>query len=150
MGEPDDGYVERNAAELERLRTLGSRLLSGELQPQLAGGWTASAVLAHLAFWDRFVLARWDRYDREGVIEDLPDIATDVVNAAGLPLWLALSADAAVAQALSAATQVCERIASLGPEAVELARSTERPWMLDRTAHWSPHLDELTGPSGTP
>jgi len=143
MAELDHGHLARNAAELERLRTVGSQVLAGDLQPKLSAGWTASAVFAHLAFWDRFVIARWDRYDREGVIDDLPDLVMDLVNEAGLPLWLALGAGAAVVQAIDAATLVCERIARLSPRAVEVARSTDRLWMLDRTHHWSPHLDEL-------
>jgi hypothetical protein len=140
-----DGYLARNAAELERLRSIGSQTLAGDLNPQLAAGWTASSIFAHLAFWDRFVIARWDRYDREGVLEDLPDATTDLINGAGLPLWLALSPGAAVVQAIDAASEVCERIAALSPGAVEAAQSTDRLWMLDRTFHWSPHLDELGG-----
>jgi hypothetical protein len=141
----DCGHLERNASGLERLRGLGSRLLSGEPAPELAGGWTGAAVFAHLAFWDRLVLARWDRLDREGVIADLPDTAMDLINVAGLPLWTALGAGAAVVQAVEAATLVCERIASLSPAAVEAALSAGRLAMLDRTRHWAPHLDELAG-----
>jgi hypothetical protein len=141
-------HLERNAAELERLRGLGARLLAGELRPRLAGEWTAAAVFAHLAFWDRFVVARWDRYDREGVIEDLPDASTDLVNQAALPLWLPLSPSTAVAQAVDAAAGVCARIVALSPRAVEATRSPDRLWMLDRTYHWTPHLDELEGPAG--
>jgi hypothetical protein len=145
MPNSDGAHLTRNAAELERLRTLGSRLLAGDLPPQPSGGWTASAVLAHLAFWDRFVIARWDRYDREDVIEDLSDFHMDLVNAAGLPLWLALPPEAAVAEAIEAAGEVVERIAALGPAAVEAALTTSRRAMLDRTFHWTPHLDELAG-----
>ncbi len=144
MQEFDHGYLDRNTTELERLRAVGARVLAGDLSPRLAGGWTASAVFAHLAFWDRFVIARWDRYEREGVIGDLPDEHMDLVNSAGLPLWLALSGGAAVVQAIDAAIHVCERIAALGPAAVEAALGTGRLAMLDRTCHWSPHLDELT------
>jgi len=149
MPESRDTYLERNAAELERLRAVGAGVLAGEISPRLAGGWTASAVFAHLAFWDRFVIARWDRYDREGVIADLPDEQMDLVNAAGLPLWLALSGGAAVVQAIDAAIHVCERIASLSPAAVAAAVDTGRLAMLDRTCHWSPHLDELAGLPGS-
>jgi hypothetical protein len=137
------GYLTRNAAELDRLRTLGSGLLAGDLPQRLADGWTASAVFAHLAFWDRLVAARWESYDRNGAIETLPDTHTDLVNAAGLPLWLALSPEAAVAEAIAAADQVVERIASLSSAAVEAALTTGRRAMLDRTFHWTPHLDEL-------
>jgi hypothetical protein len=150
MPESRDTYLERNAIELERLRAVGAGVLAGDISPRLAGGWTASAVFAHLAFWDRFVIARWDRYDREGVIGDLPDAHPDLVNAAGLPLWLALSGGAAVVQAIDAAIHVCERIAALSPAAVEAAVSSGRLPMLDRTVHWSPHLDELTGAPVSP
>ena len=145
MPESHDTHVERNATELERLRAVGAGVLAGEITPRLPGGWTASAVFAHLAFWDRLVIARWDRYDREGVIDDLPDAAIDLVNDAALPLWLALSGGAAVVQAIDAAIHVCERIASLSPAAVAAAVDTGRLAMLDRTVHWSPHLDALAG-----
>ena len=145
MPESHDTHVERNATELERLRAVGAGVLAGEITPRLPGGWTASAVFAHLAFWDRFVIVRWDRYDREGVIGDLPDDHMDLVNEAALPLWRALSAGAAVVQAIDAAIHVCERIASLSPAAVAAAVDTGRLAMLDRTVHWSPHLDALAG-----
>jgi hypothetical protein len=65
------------------------------------------------------------------------------VNAAGLPLCLALSPEAAVAEAIEAAVEVVGRIATLSPAAVEAALTTGRRAMLDRTFHWTPHLDEL-------
>jgi hypothetical protein len=145
MADGERAYLTRNVVELERLRTFGSRLLAAEPLPQLTGGWTVSAVFAHLSFWDRLVFARWDLYDRDGAIETLPDTHTDLVNAAGLPLWLALNPEAAVAQAIEAAGQVVERIVALSPAAVEAALTTGRRAMLDRTFHWTPHLDELDG-----
>ena len=143
MVDGERAHLARNAAELGRLRALGSRLLLGDLPVQLTGGWTSPAVFAHLAFWDRLVLARWELYDRDGAIETLPDTHTDLVNSAGLPLWLDLSSEAAVAQAMEAADQVIERIAALSPAAVQAALTTGRLAMLDRTLHWTPHLDEL-------
>jgi hypothetical protein len=145
MVDGERAHLARNAAEVGRLRALGSRLLLGGLPVQLTGGWTSPAVFAHLAFWDRLVLARWELYDRDGAIETLPDTHTDLVNSAGLPLWLDLSSEAAVAQAMEAADQVIERIAALSPAAVQAALTTGRLAMLDRTLHWTPHLDELAG-----
>jgi hypothetical protein len=143
MAGDERAYLARNAMELARLRALGSRLLAGELPAGITGGWTPSAVFAHLAFWDRLVLARWDLYDRDGVIETLPDTHTDLVNAAGMPLWLDLPREAAVAQAIAAAGQVAERISTLNRAAVDVALATGRRPMLDRSFHWTPHLDEL-------
>ncbi len=145
MAGPDDGYLERNTSEFARLSDLAGRLREGGGELQLPGGWTGAAMLAHLAFWDRFVIARWDAYHRDGVIFELPSAHLDLVNAAGLPLWRALDPAEAAAQAAAAASEVTQRIASLSPEAVSYARSIQRPAMLDRTLHWSPHLSELAG-----
>jgi hypothetical protein len=141
-------YLQRNAAGQARLADIGRRLAAGDLPTHLDGGWTAAAVFAHLAFWDRFVLARWDAYDATGVIDDLPDSQTDLVNAAGLPLWLALGTEAAISEAVRASADVCARIASLGVEAVGSATRSGRLALLDRGVHWSAHLDELAAAGG--
>jgi hypothetical protein len=143
MPDPGDGYLERNATGLVRLSDVAGRLGEVRGRLHLPGGWTGAAVLAHLAFWDRFVIARWEGYDRDGSIIELPSAHMDLVNAAELPMWRSLDLDAAAAQAMAAASQVLERIRSLSPEALTYARMTRRPAMLDRTLHWSPHLDEL-------
>jgi hypothetical protein len=142
------GYLRRNLVGQARLAALGARLGRGDLPTHLSGGWTAGAVFAHLAFWDRFVLARWDAYGRTGVIEDLPDSQLDLVNAGGLPLWLALDSGAAVAEAIRASADVCAHIAGLSPGAVDAAIRSGRLAMLDRGVHWSPHLDELEAAGG--
>lgn len=136
-------YATRNAADRERLRALVTRLSEEELQRPLAEGWTAAATLAHLAFWDRFVLVRWEQYDREGAFLDLPDRHLDLVNAAMLPQWLALAPRRAAELALVEAEAVDRRIAGLAPEAVRAALATNRPAMIDRSLHRRAHLDEL-------
>lgn len=149
MNGDGSGYLERNLAGQARLAALGARLGRGDLPTHLSGGWTAGAVFAHLAFWDRLVIARWDAYDATGVIDELPDDTTDLVNTAGLPLWLALDAGAAVTEAVRAASEVCARITRLSPEAVESAARMGRIHMLDRGFHWSPHLDEVEAAGGS-
>lgn len=136
----------RNNESRERLRALIDRLGEEGLRRPLGGGWTAGAVFAHLAFWDRWVAARWDRYDRDGVIETLPDGVLDLVNAAGLPLWRALDPGRAAALAVEAAEAVDRRIAALKAEAERYAMATDRPAVLDRSLHRTPHLDELERP----
>jgi hypothetical protein len=149
LGGVDEGYLERNAAGQARLAALGRRLGAGDLRAHLSGGWTAAAVFAHLAFWDRFVIARWDAYDGTGVIDDLPDSEADLVNAAGLPLWLALDAEAAVSEAVRAASEVCTRIAGLSLEAVGSANRSGHLHLLNRGFHWSAHLDEVEAAGGS-
>ena len=50
---------ERNRSSLERLRAIGSSLSDAELARTIDAPWTAAALFAHIAFWDRFVLERW-------------------------------------------------------------------------------------------
>ena len=140
--EQDRAFVARNAASRERLRRLADAGDAALGRP-LGDGWTIGAVLAHLAFWDRWVLARWDRYERDGAIEDLPDGILDLANAAGLPGWLALEPARAAAMALAAAEEVDRRIDGLPPAAVAHALATGRPTMLDRSLHRGPHLDAI-------
>lgn len=133
----------RNRADRERLRALGARLRAEDWCRPLANGWTPAAVLGHLAFWDRFVLARWRLFEREGALATLPDEHLDLTNEAALPLWLALSGAQAAVLALAAAEEVDLAIEALPPSAVELALATGRPAMVDRSLHRREHLDTL-------
>lgn len=135
-------HLLRNDQDRERLHGLVARLGDDVLRRPLAAGWTVAA-LAHLAFWDRWVAARWEHYDRTGTLEDLPDGIADLANAAALPLWLALPPREATALALAAAEETDCRIAALPAAAVAHALTTGRPVMVDRSLHRGPHLDEI-------
>ena len=141
-------HVARNAADRERLHALVARLSEEELQHPLGDGWTVAAALAHLAFWDRYVLARWGQYERDGAFLALPDRHVDLANEAALPQWLALPPRRAAALALVAAEEVDRRIAGLAPEAVGAALATDRPAMVDRSRHRRAHLDAIEGALG--
>lgn len=138
-----DDFLRHNDESRRRLGELVARLEGEALGRVVAEGWTVAAVLAHLAFWDRWVVARWDRYDREGGLGSLPDEVLDLVNAAAAGHWLALPAATAVDLALAAAEEADRRIAALPRAGVEHALATGRPAMLDRSLHRTPHLDEV-------
>jgi hypothetical protein len=122
-------------------------LLDGLEQPHLRlpldGGWTVSALLAHLSFWDRWTEARWDRFDRDGGFEHLPDSVLDLVNDSAMPAWLSVPARDAVELARVAATSVTQRIEGLALESLRAAIESGRAAMVDRSVHWTPHLDEI-------
>ena len=140
----DPSHIVQNDAERERLRTLAGQLTDEDLARPLPGGWTVAALLAHLAFWDRFVLARWRRHLHDGPpIVSLPDQAQDFVNEAGMEQWLALPRREAARQAVAAAEEVDRAIAQLPPEAVEAAHAKGSRRLLDRSAHRREHLDEI-------
>ena len=73
----DAATDERNRSTSQRLRALADRISDDELGRVIDPPWTASALFAHIAFWDRFVHARWVRASSEGLrapepIDDLP------------------------------------------------------------------------------
>ncbi len=139
----DRFYRQRNAHDRDRLRHIAVTADDDMLRRRIDADWTVAAALAHLAFWDRWVTARWDQYDRDGAIQDLPDGILDLANAAGLPEWLALPPRTAADLALEAAEAVDRRIEGLAAEAVAHALATDRPAMADRSLHRGPHLDQI-------
>src|SRR5256885_16518455 len=81
-------HVARNRASRERLAALIARL--GERTVVLPDGWTAAALLGHLAFWDRFAASHLQKYlrNREPMMS-YDDAFFELVNAAGLSPWAA-------------------------------------------------------------
>ena len=53
-------YGQRNAESRARLVSVCERINDEQLARIAFGEWTISAVFAHLAFWDRITLARWN------------------------------------------------------------------------------------------
>lgn len=135
-------HDDRNRASRERLARLIARLEDSDVA--LPDGWTAGALLAHLAFWDRFAAARLTRYVRDHQPMPLFDTGFfDLVNAGGLPQWRATSLVAAAADATASAAagdQLIERLsaddaAAIGAQGILGA--------LDRSRHRNGHLDQL-------
>ena len=140
----DRDHVARNEDARRQLAALVARLSDGQLAHPLAGDWTVAAVLAHLAFWDRFVLARWQQSLRdETAITPLDDGLLDLINAAGLEQWLAVPPRAAADSAVAAAEALDRLIESLPPGAVQDARDRGLRHVLDRSEHRREHLGEL-------
>src|SRR5438128_5844996 len=86
--------VARNAASRQRLRDLVAPS-SGHDRSPLARSAIATS-LAHLAFWDRFVYARWNQAAEHG-LEAPPEIAdahTQLVNHARFPQWPPIPSEA--------------------------------------------------------
>lgn len=97
-------YLHRNAAERGHLRALIEKLSDEDLAQPVGSEWTVAAVLAHLAFWDRFVLVRWQSAAREGqrVPAGIADTLLDLINDAALQQWRALPPRLAAQHAIDA------------------------------------------------
>lgn len=129
-----------NDASRERLRRIVEGLDAHALTAALPGGWTVSALLAHLAWWDRLALRRWEEFLRSGT---RPTYLDDAVNDELLPEWLSVRPRDAVREVLEAAEAVDRLIATV-PEAIldEMKRSGwERG--VDRNLHRNEHLGEI-------
>lgn len=81
----DRTCIERNARDGDWLRRLAADPADDAPRRPLDDGWTVAAALARLAFWDRSVEERWDRYARHGAIDELLDGIVDIANPAGRP-----------------------------------------------------------------
>lgn len=136
----DQEYLARNDASRARLRALVERLSEADLRRPLGAGWTVSAALAHLAFWDRRnegLLADWER----GGVRITP-VDADAVNEAALPAWRAIPPRDAAREVLAAAEAVDRKIAALPAELAQAIR-TARPISVDRSHHRDEHIEEI-------
>ena len=143
--------VRRNFESLERLRSIGSRLSDDQLIQPIDAPWTAAGLLAHTAFWDRFVEARWRHAMATGraAPESIDDGPLEWINDSALPQWVAVSPRAAVAECLAAAQSVNELIAELAPDVVDDVARSDRPRLVDRSIHRGQHADTIEAAFGT-
>lgn len=137
----DNSHVARNEAERERLRALLDRLSEDDWGRSLGSGWTVSAALAHLAYWDQRALAVMEGWERDGVPERATDVG-DAINDAMLSEWLAMPTEEAKRRALASAEAVDRKIAGLSSTMVE-AISAIRLRSIDRSIHRREHLEEI-------
>ena len=109
--------------------------------------WTVAALLAHLAFWDRFLLARWRFASGLGEImpRGLPGDLTDLINDAQLPEWRTVPTRTAIELALAAAEAADAYLADLDPARVQAVLDADLPRLVDRSRHRNDHLDAIEG-----
>ena len=134
--------VARNRASRERLGAVIERLRGNDLP--LADGWTAAAVLAHLAFWDRVAATRIALYLREGKgMEFFNDVFFEYINAAGLPQWKQIPLAVAAADAVESANGADMTIERLSADELALLAKLERPSLFRRHPHRDQHLEQV-------
>lgn len=129
-----------NDASRERLRRVVRGLDARGLAAALPGGWTVSAVLAHLAWWDRLALSRWEDLLRSGT---RPTWVDNAVNDELLPQWLSVPPHDAVHEVLEAAEAVDRLIATVPEAVVEEVKRSGWERGARRSLHRNEHLDEI-------
>lgn len=137
----DRSYITRNDASRARL----DALLDSVTEEQLAlevDGWPVGVHLAHLAFWDRFTLLRWQETVRSGrgVPVSVPEPLTDLINDAQVGQWAALHSDERRALVRLAAADCDAHVAELPDTLVQAAQDAGLDRTLDRSVHRQLHL----------
>ena len=145
MSEPvDRGYIARNDDARSRLVRLLDRLTDSDLG-RVVDGWSVGTNLAHLAFWDRFLLVRWEEAAASG--RELPiDVGPplfDLLNEALAPGWALLDLPAVRVLVLGAAEALDAYLAALPEGSVTAIGAVGLTRMLDRSLHRSGHLEPI-------
>jgi hypothetical protein len=143
---PDRSYVERNRESLEALRELAGGLTPADLALETEpGGWTVGHALGHMAFWDRYMAARWREALASGRDRplDLVQAPADMLNDALAPVWQVMAErapEAVVAEVLAAAGEIDGLVATL-PDSIPVAAiQASWPRQLDRSLHRRDHV----------
>ena len=138
---PIEENIQDNARENNHLRKLVERLSEDDLRTPMDAGWTVSAVLAHLAFWDQRAITLIEKWEQEGVSGSAIDV--DVVNEVTRRLCLAVPPGKAAELAITIADEIDQLIADLNPEMVEAILTTGTTVKLNRADHRRTHLGEI-------
>jgi hypothetical protein len=131
---------ESNAAERERLRELIAGLRDEDFQREFEGGWTVSATLVHVAFWDRRISVLIDRWLKDGLSPSEVDL--DAINDAMLPQWRLVPSRAAVREVEAAMEEMDRKVEGLPPDLVTeiVARKLAN---IDRGDHRRGHRQQI-------
>lgn len=136
-----DTYARQNTVEREHLERLTSRLSDEDLKLALANGWSVATKLAHLAFWDEYVLALLKKWGRDGFTSSLVDV--DVINEAVRALSKAIPPRATVELAQAAAEAIDAHLKSITPELRAAIEASGRTRLLNRSLHRREHLEQI-------
>ncbi|MFN8233631.1 MAG: maleylpyruvate isomerase N-terminal domain-containing protein [Actinomycetota bacterium] len=140
----DRDYVEANARELERMRSLVRGMGDEELDTPAHAVWTFADVLAHIAFWDARVLALAAKLERGEPFTDSDTEAEDVdwINDAARRMYHAVPPRALAELSLEIAAETDAKVASLPPDRL-WPRDPDSPLYAVRANHRGEHLDEI-------
>ena len=133
--------IKDNASENDHLRKLVKRLSDDDLRLPMEAGWTISAVLAHLAFWDQRAITLIEKWKQEGVSESAIDV--DVVSEVTRRLCLAIQPRKAAELAITLADEVDQLIMNLDHEMADAILAKGATVKLNRADHRRTHFGEI-------
>lgn len=131
----------KNIESIMMYKELLSTLSDEALLTPMPAGWTVSAVLVHLAFWDLRALNLLRKWRNEGIYFSPMDI--DVINEVTRLICLAVQPRAAVELFLRTAESINEFISDLDEGWMKKVEEEGKNVHLDRAAHRLIHLAEI-------
>jgi hypothetical protein len=134
-------FARSNRTQTERLRRIARSLTPEEMRKRLPNGWTVSAALAHLAFWDRhriILMRKWAAgQEATGAYDG------NVFNDAAAPMWELIPPERAAEFAVKTAEEVDALLLELSDEVVQSALARPDAPNLNRGIHREGHLDVI-------
>ncbi len=138
-------YAQQNLESRQKLESLVRRLTDTDLALSTDYGWTISALLAHLAFWDQRMLAILQRWKENGF--DASPIDSNAVNEALKPICHALEPRIAVDLALVAAEKLDAEFETFSDDFVkqieEHCAGTGTQFRMNRAQHHNEHIKDI-------
>ena len=140
----DRSYVEDNARELARMRSIVERLDDDGLTLAVNEYWTVAGVLGHIAFWDGRVLSLVGKLERGDPFTPGDDEAEDVdwMNDASRPLIHAVPPRELARLSVAIAEETDARVAALPVDRV-WPSDPDSPIYPVRASHRGEHLDDI-------
>ena len=134
-------FIPENDASRARLESFLPSLSAEDFSRSNAFGWTVSALLAHLAFWENRMLVLLRRWQEQGVDESPVD--PNMINDSLRPLCLALEPRVAVELCLASAKATDAGLAAVTPELYEEIQASPNHYRFNRSLHRNDHLNEI-------
>ena len=134
-------FLIENDIERQHLTDLANQLSDEQLSHPMQAGWTVSAVLAHLAFWDNRALVLIEKWQKDGIGPSPMD--TDLVNEVVRRFLMEIPPRKAAKIAMASAAAIDQVIEQLSPEMTTAIDTIGKTVHLNRAEHRRLHLDEI-------
>jgi 7-keto-8-aminopelargonate synthetase-like enzyme len=138
-------YSQQNAESRRKLESLVRRLTDTDLALSTDYGWTISALLAHLAFWDERMSAILQRWQEHGF--DASPVDPEAVNEGLKAICHALEPRVAADLALASAEKLDAEFDALSDDFVKQIedhiQATNTQFRMNRSLHRGGHLDDI-------
>lgn len=130
-----------NRESLGQFKSFLATLSDSELSTPMPAGWTVSAVLAHLAVWDKRVLTMLEKWQKDGI--EFSPIDADIINEVTKPLCLAVPPRESINLFIQTAETLDKLIAQFDPTWIDEIQQKGKNVRLNRAKHRLQHLEEI-------